>query len=365
MAKPDMDAFMAEWNAKHGHGVMPGAMLAKHGPENYVGAALCVRGTLYFRGSATPEIREAICKCFDAYEAIAKEHLTWLWRDSPPECPDKFAYAKAPALRAIMKKMGPDDHVGFAYTGGEKPHDASPWRFFVSGLREWQAKLKWNGLDSLVFSVPRETVEENPTLFQSLFVDFAKLLKAEHGHGGFAFNLSTTRSQENEATEAVMVSKMSGLDAGRAGLIRSWHEEGIDDHVVNIGWLTAINDAMMEKVGGLATLRSELPAGWFAKYGYGSGIVIQAGPPPEIAAADLDPKPSIYVLPAMALKAVRMAPGGQLHQGSHDGEPKLTGLAANEWFTRFDVPEEDLMWYMTKLLGEPKLTKKTSLPHRL
>jgi len=365
MSKPDMGAFMAEWNAKHTHGIMPGAMLMKNGPQDYVGATLCVRGTLYFQGSSTPEVREAICKCFDAYEAIAREHLTWLWRDSPPEGPDKFAYAKAPPMRAMMKKMGPDDHVGFAYTGGEKAHEASPWRFHASGLREWQAKLGWNGLDSLAFSVPRETVEQNPTLFQRLFVEFARLLKAEHGHAGFAFNLSVTRPQENEATEAFMVSKMAGLDAGRAGLIRSWHEEGIDDHVVNIGWLTAINDAMLEKAGGLSALRSELPAGWFAKYGYGNGIVIQAGPAPEIAPVELDSKPSIYVLPAMALKAVRMTPGGDLHQGSQDGEPKLTGLAAAEWFTRFDVPEEDLMRYKTKLLGEPKLTKETTLPDSL
>jgi len=365
MAKPDMGAFMAEWNEKHGHGVLPGAMLMKHGPENYVGATLCVRGTLYFKGAHTPETREALCKCFDAYEVVAREHLTWLWRDSPPEGPGQFAYSKAPPLRAMMNKMGPDDHVSFAYSGGEKAHDASPWRFFASGLREWQAKLGWNGVDSLVFSVPKEVIEQNPTLFQRLFVDFAKLLKAEHGHAGFAFNLSIVRPHENEATEAAMVAKMAGLDAGRAGIIRSWHDEGIDNHLVNIGWLTAINNSMVEKTGGLATLRSELPQNWFAKYNYENGIVIQAGPAPEIAAMELDPKPSIYVLPAMVLRSVRMETGDDLHQGSQDGEPKLTGLAAEDWFKRFDVSEEELMRYKTKLLEEPKLTKETTLSESL
>lgn len=365
MAKPNMAEFMAEWEKTHDHGVMPGAMLMKYGPEDYVGAAICVRGTLYFKGSHTPEVREALCQCLDAYEAIAKDHLTWLWREEPPEGPDKYPYAKAPTMRAMVKKMGAQDQVSFAYVGGEKPHDASPWMFFASGMREWEAKLGWNGLDSLRFSVPKEIVEQNPTLFQELFVDFARLLKAEHGHAGFALNLSLPRSEPNEPTEAFMVSKMAGLDAGGSVMIGSWHDKGIDDHIFGIGWLTAISKAMLDKVGGLSRLRSELPANWFAKYDYGNGLVIQAGPEPEIAPVELDPKPSIYVLLAMALKDIRLADSDDLHYGSKDGEPRLVGLAAKQWMARFDVPEDELMRYKTKLLGEPKLTKETVLPDSL
>lgn len=361
MTKPTKAEFMTEWTRKQGHGVMPGAMLMKYGPQDYVGATICVRGTLYFKGAYTTEVREALCKCFDIYAELAKDNLTWLWREEPPDGPDKFAYAKAPALRSMVKKMDEDDHVGFAYIGGEKPHDASPWLFYVSGKRAWEAKLGWNGLDVLQFSVPREVIERDPIVFQHMFVAFARLLKAEHGHGGFALNLSLTRSEENEPTEAYMTSKMAGLDAGTAVFISSWHEHGIADHITNIGWLTAINSDMVEKVGGLFALRSELPASWFAKYDYGNGIIIQSGPVPEIAAVELDAKPAIYVLPAMALKDVRISTNDALHEGSHDGEPRLTGLAAKEWFNRFDVAETDLLSYKAKLLSEPKLTKETTL----
>ncbi len=365
MPKPKLDEFMAEWAKTHDHGVMPGAMLMKHGPEDYVGATICVRGVLYFKGSHTPEVREALCKCFDAYQAVAKDHLAWLWREEPSDGPDKYAYAKAPSMRAMVKKMDEEDRFSFAYVGGEKPHDASPWLFHASGLRAWQAKLGWKGLDTLLFSFPREVVEKNPTLFQKLFVDFARLLKIEHGHGGFALNLSLTRREPNEPTEAFMASKMAGLDAGSMGLIGSWHEEGIDDHIVNVGWLTAINKAMLDKVGGLDRLRSELPADWFAKYDYGNGLVIQAGPEPEIAPTELDAKPAIYVLPAMALKDVRLQDNDDLHFGSKDGEPRLTGLTAKQWLRRFEVPEGELMRYKTKLLSEPKLNKENTLPDAL
>ncbi|WP_426105437.1 type VI immunity family protein [Massilia sp. TSP1-1-2] len=365
MAKPNADAFMAEWTKTHGPLDMPGAMLMKYGPEDYVGATIAVRGTLYFKGSHTPEGREALCKCFDAYKAIANDHLKWLWRDEPPSGPDKYPYAKAPQLREMVKKMDEEDHFGFTYTGGEKPHDASAWMFSTFGRRAWQARMGTWGPDSLIFSVPKEVVEANPTLFQKLFVEFCKLLKAEHGHGGFALNLSAVRGEPNEPTEAVMVSKMAGLDAGTGHLIGGLPGRDVEHHLVTVGWLTAINHAMVEKVGGLSSLRSELPASWFAKYDYGNGIVIQAGPEPEIAPVELDPKPAIYVLPAIALKEVRLMADLSLHYGSKDGEPRLTGLAAKEWLTRFDVPEDELMRYKTKLLNEPKLSKETTLPDSL
>lgn len=364
MAKPDLNEFMAEWGKTHAPLEMPGAMLMKYGPENYIGASIAVRGTLFFKNSFSAEVREALCKCFDAYQAIAKDHLKWLWRDEPPSGPDKFEFAKAPELRAMVKKMGEDDNFGFTYTGGDKPHDASPWLFSTFGRPAWEARLE-RGPDSLIFSVPSEVVERNPILFQKLFVDFCKHLKVEHGHAAFALNLSPVREEPNEPTEAFMVSKMAGLDAGSGHMIGGLPGRDVEHHLVTVGWLTAINEAMLEKVGRLSTLRSELPADWFAKYDYGNGIVIQAGPEPEIAPVELDPKPALYVLPAMALKEVRLMADLSLHYGSKDGEPRLTGLAAKQWLTRFDVPVGELMRYKTKLLNEPKLTKETTLPDAL
>jgi hypothetical protein len=365
MDEQALDAFMIKWMNTHERNVLPGAMLMKHGPHDYIGAALAVRGTLYFHGSHTAEVREAICQCFDAYETIAKPHLTWLWREEPPEGPDKFAYDKARPLRDMMSRLDADDHVGFAYIGGQKPHDASPWLFYVSGLRRWEAKLGWKGLDSLEFSLPRSVIDAHPRLFQQLFTDFARRLAAAHGHAGFAFNLSAVRWEENEATEAVMVSKMAGLDAGTSTLVARHGKTGIVDHIKTVGWLTAINASMVDAAGGIETLRSELPRDWFAKYDYGTGLVIQAGPEPEIAPVELDPKPAIYVLPNMALQTIRVRHIDSLHSYPKEGEPRLAGAAAERWLRRFDVPPEEILAYKAKLLDEPRLTPASLLPGAL
>lgn len=56
---------------------------------------------------------------------------------------------------------------------------------------------------------------------------------------------------------------------------------------------------------------------------------------------------------------------GDLHYGSKDGEPRIVGKAAEDWLARFDIPEEQLLQYKAKLLGEPQLTPETTLPERL
>lgn len=339
----------------------PGGLLLKGGPQDYVGAASAITGTLFFKDAHTPKVREAICQCFEEYEAIAKAHLTWLWREEPPEGPDKQSYTKAKPMRTLMQRMDEDDAVSFGYVSGKKSHDAGEWEFYVNGWRGWQAKLGKYGLNTLRFSLPLLYVEENPTAFQAMFVSFARHLHAVHGYGGHGLVLSLVRSDDNEPFEAYLSEQANGMDVG--------DPVGVSDKVTKgiktVSWLTAINYDMVEKINGLPTIRSELPMDWFALYDYGAGLVIQAGPRPEAATIDVDPKPAIYVLPNMLLKAVRTPQIGWLHAGSKDGEPRIIGQAAEDWLKRFDVPEEKLMNYKAKLLKEPKLTKDTTLPDRL
>jgi Protein of unknown function (DUF3396) len=339
---------------------VPGGLLTKQGPQDYVGSVPAVTGTLFFNGAHTPEVREAICACCDEYEAIAKEHLTWLWREEPPEGPDKIAYAKAKPMRDMVKRMKENDLMGFCYVSGEQAHDAGDWEFDVSGMRGWEAKMVVRGTSALRFSMPLLYVEENPTAFQAMFVSFARRLKAIHGYGGYGLVLSAVRLSDNQPFEAFLADKLNGLDVGHPVAGASHAHEGIK----TVSWLTAVNHEMVDQVGGLFAIRSELPMDWFALYDYGAGIVIQAGPKPEAAPADVDPKPARLVLPNMLFKKVR-APKVSLHYASKNGEPRLIGWGAEQWLKRFDIEDDELMACKAKLLDEPKLTKATTLPDRL
>lgn len=122
---------------------------------------------------------------------------------------------------------------------------------------------------------------------------------------------------------------------------------------------------MLQQLGGLPALQAKLPADSFAFYDYGHGLAIQAGPYPSAVGADGDLKPPLYVLPNMALKSIRCTSVGDLHGGSHDGEPRLTGWSADQWLKRFDVPEDDLPTYLVKLAAEPKLKPEHLVAERL
>jgi hypothetical protein len=133
--------------------------------------------------------------------------------------------------------------------------------------------------------------------------------------------------------------------------------------IKTVSWLTAVNYEMAEKIGGLPAIESALPRDWFALYDYGTGLIIQAGPKPEVAPTD-QPKPARLVLPNALLKPIR-APMVNLHYASKNGEPRIIGWGAEQWLKRFDVEEDKLTAYKTQLRDEPKLTEATTLPNRL
>lgn len=340
---------------------IPGALFMDRAEKGYVGAFPALTGTLFFKDAHTPAVRAAICACFKEYEAIAKEHLTWLHREEPPDGKGCLPYRDAKPMCDLMKQLDEDDLVAFGYTSGKQKVDAGPWEFQAAGIRSWQAKMGTWGLSVVRFAMPLLYVEEHPLAFQAMFVKFADLLKAVHGYGGNRLVLSLVRAYDNEPTEAVASEKYYGYDIGSP--IKSM--KGAGTGIKTVSWLTAINNEMLEKVGGLSAVRSELPRDWFALYPYSDGIVVQAGPYAETASVDEDPQPACYVLPNMLLKDVRSTNMGSFHGGSADGEARIRGAAAARWMERFDVPEDELLSYKAKLLDEPKLTKDTTLPNRL
>jgi hypothetical protein len=339
----------------------PGGLLTKRGRQDYHGATPALAGLLFFSDAHTPEVREQICQCFEEYEAIAKDHLNWLWRDEPPEGPDNLRYADAKPLREMVKRLDADDLVSFTYTSGKKSVDAGQWLFEVNGWRAWQARKGNCPLASMRFSLPHLFAYEHPIAFQKLFLSFARRLKAIHGYGGHALLLSPVRVTDNQPIETYMAERMNGLDVGTPVGVSRAMRNGIK----TVSWLTAINSEMVDKAGGQASLRSELPGTWFALYDYGAGVVIQAGPEALPAMVDDDPKPASYVLPNMLLKDLRVPEIQSLHRVTGSAEPRITGHAAEEWMQRFDVPEDQLLHYKAKLLDEPKLTPESTLPDRI
>ncbi|GFM85096.1 hypothetical protein PSCICO_04950 [Pseudomonas cichorii] len=343
---------------------MPGNLLMKGGPENYVGTVLCLRGTLYFKEAHTPQVREAVCQCFDEFKHIAEPHLTWLWREEPPEGKPLTPYNKAKTLREMLAAMDEDYPLSFYYTSGKQPDDASPWYFEFFGQPAWEAKMG-DDLSVLEFSVPLLYQEQNPLKFLQLFIDFSKHLNPIQGYAGHAYNLSITKRDDNQPTEAFMATRMPGLDVGTAALLAN-RPQFKASKIKTVSWLTLLDKERVELAGGLEALRTQLPPSHFAFYRCEESLVIQAGAYPYLSGDAEDPKPAAYVLLNHTLKNLRYDTVGSLHGGSHDGELRLVGWAADQWLKRLDVDESELPVWSARLLGnEPGLDGSNTLSGHL
>lgn len=343
---------------------VPGNLLMKGGPQNYIGAVASVRGTLYFKEAHTSVVREALCKCFDDFKMVAEPHLTWLLREEPPKGKPVIPYSNAASLREMMESLDEDDLLSFFYTSGKQSKDASPWLFSIMGQRAWQAKMG-DDVSVLEFSVPVLFHDQNPLSFLKLFRAFAQRLNPEQGYAGNAFNLSITQKDENEPTEAFMAARMPGLDVGTA----SWltiEPTAKQPKIKTVSWLTLLDNQRLELAGGLDILRSQLPSSHYAFYRCNDGVIIQSGAYPYAAGDAEDPKPAAYVLVNHLLKPIRCETVGSLHSGSHDGELRLVGWSADQWLKRLDVDDSSIPAWRTKLLrDEPGLNSKNTLPERL
>ncbi|WP_332452247.1 type VI immunity family protein [Burkholderia ubonensis] len=361
---PMADPHFIEWARAHQDGALiQGALLEPTMPHDYVGAALVIRAALFFPNAADPAVRNTIAQCFDDYAALAGEHLKWLWQDGKRE----IALKNGKVDSNIFTGGKPDEGFGVYITSGQKAIDASFWEFRVSGLSRRQEQHPDYGTNALTFSMPLLYVAEHPVAFQQLFVAFARRLNVSSGYAGYATNLSYAQPEANAPTEYWLSTRFAGLDVGDP----IQHALHLRDRLKTVSWLTAIDKAMLEKVGGVAALRNELPRDWFAFYDLNGGIVIQAGPRPESGASTEEKGapvlPANYVLVNHALQDIRVDTLWQLQIGLGGTSAAFYKSAASgdRWLRRYDVPMDQRLAYKAALLELPVLTPEIVLADRL
>jgi hypothetical protein len=358
-------AFIEYAKAHQREALIPGGALEPTDKHDYVGAAVVVRGALFFRNAADPDVRSAISQCYEQYREIARDELKWLWRDGKTPVRIKGGNLPSDIFSSYSDKAALTAYV----TSGEAAGDAGFWHFQVFGQQRWREARAHAGLNTLTFSTSLLYVAENPAGFQKLFVDFARRLKAVSGYAGYAVNLSLAKTAANVPTEYQLAKQMIALDVGEPLLQAARLRDGIK----TVGWLTALDKALVEKVGGLDALRNELPPNGYALYDLNGGMVIQAGRRPESgSSADGEesgpPVPPVsYVILNAALKSVRVPTVWQLQIGQPGSAAPYfaTTAESDDWLRRFDVSDEQRFAYKAKLLHMPTLDADCTLPDRV
>jgi hypothetical protein len=107
----------------------------------------------------------------------------------------------------------------------------------------------------------------------------------------------------------------------------------IGSGIKGVNWLTVLSDRWIDKLGGLDYLRIRLNESHFYFYLFDGGLVIQAGPRPEMGDVAANFWPEQYVTLAKVLKPIQIANHYPMHFGGTGG---LDHQATMAWINRFD-----------------------------
>jgi hypothetical protein len=106
--------------------------------------------------------------------------------------------------------------------------------------------------------------------------------------------------------------------------------------IKGVDWLTVLDERWVKEVGGLDYLRIRLDEPTFPFYLYDGGLIIQAGPRPQIGDATRNLWPRNYVTLARVLKKIQIKEHLPFHFGTPGITSKMDHAATTAWISRFD-----------------------------
>lgn len=120
--------------------------------KGITGAALVVRGVVYFRDGYTSAVRAALVKCFEQYNATIVEYAQALARvrqeEPPKNGPLRWFYSegeqpapidKAPKLATLAKRVPSDEALVVQMTSADHKLATGFYNFGVFTVADWKA----------------------------------------------------------------------------------------------------------------------------------------------------------------------------------------------------------------------------------
>jgi hypothetical protein len=279
-----------------------------HDEDGRVALCFGLAATLYFRDGHTREKRQASLECFNEYDRMCGPSLRWC-----------YASASSSRLGSVEKLRSRDmspfllspewdapearEHGwGFYWHGGLHPDDASPFKIYGYGTPRMYAELD-GSLSFLQVSFPVLWFQGKSEGFPELILRWSTRLGAYHGYGGITLiespddNLSQTFS----TTIAAFGGRYPGIEIDDP----MSHKLATVDGIKGGNWLTILSTGFVEKLGGGEILREKLGEP-FAVVDYDGGVMVVAGPIPEVGDRNWNADTPLYKRLARVLDPIRI-----------------------------------------------------------
>ena len=208
--------------------------------------------------------------------------------------------------------------------GGKSKKDASAYHFlaFAKAARPRE-------LSSVTFSVPLSWAASRAQgAYLELVLRAAELLRPEHGYAGLSVILPPREpGQGSDMAYAVPIAlRFRGVDLDIAFMQARFMHAGIK----GVNWLTILGDAWIEKLGGVATVKTALRAD-IPVHTYEGGIIVQAGPNPVFGDVNRNEPMPYYERVAQVVKPIRLVDFRAV--APHHG---MDRERTREWLARFE-----------------------------
>jgi hypothetical protein len=281
--------------------------------------------TVFFEQAWTRPVREAVTDVAESYIQEFREHLRWARHPKTANIhPINSKRVRRPREWLPQHEDGKSWYFGFH--GGEGNEAVSDFQVSAYGPNDaWK-----DGLGFFQVYLPLLWFAEHPGTFPELVLRICQRIKPVSGYGGIGLleRLDIRARHRAESMVQPLATRFPGLEIESFTASALSVREGIK----GVNWLTILGERWLEAAGGLDYLRARLDDN-FTFSRYDGGLMIQAGPKPQIGDAEMNRWPKHYITLAKVLKKIHVTDHWAFHFG---GPGRMDHDASLAWIFRFD-----------------------------
>lgn len=288
------------------------------------------------------ETRQRIIAAADhLISLVPLDHYRW-WLLHGEGNPQRLAQTRPPSPAEILDRSEQQEMPFALKLWDSEPHDAAAPRHFLEFfcLGEGLADQNVAPLGTLQFYVPLLWVEKQPPgTLVTLFRHLAQTLQPFHGTAGLTLSSPITPGWQQSAGDTLyeLLQRFPGLETGYAWQMSA----ALGERMGPVNWLTAVHHDLLALCGGAGTVKQNLPAQLCTTFDFKTGLIIQAGPGPQLGDREAQVPIPAYQAVAAVLRPARIEYSGMVinpsvrYPGS-DFSDAAIDQGQSEYLTRLD-----------------------------
>jgi hypothetical protein len=285
--------------------------------------------TMFITEPWTRPVREAVADAAEEYIRQFRDHLRWA-KDQ-----DSYLHpidsGKVPFPREWLPQHEDGEAWQLGFHGGDSDEAASEFQVSAYGSSD----VRRQKLGYFQFYLPLTWFTEHPKpTFSDLVLSFANRLRPLSGYAGIGVLESIDFDARQVSGDEVrkIAERFPGLEVED----RIGHNICVQKGIKGVNWLTLLGTRWVQEIGGLDYLRIRLGDD-FKLSAYDGGLMIQAGPKPQIGDVAANRWPRHYVTLAKVLKPIQIEDHSEFHRGDPMGvQQRMDHAASLAWLFRFD-----------------------------